>query len=65
MLVVWRENTMSSDCGPSPVVPRRRVPTARQRYLAATIRVEADRKLRRVTPDWIVQIASEGEKRFG
>ncbi len=43
----------------------KRVPTARQRYLAASIRVDADKQLRRATPEWIVRLAADGEKRFG
>ena len=41
-----------------------RVPTDRQRYLAAEIRVAADKKLKRETPEWIVELAVEGTKKF-
>lgn len=41
-----------------------RIPTARQRYLAANIRIRADEALRETTPEWIVKIAAEGKDRF-
>lgn len=46
------------------VPPGRRVPTARQRYLAANIRIRADKALKQPTPDWIVEIAERGAERF-
>ncbi|MFV0375653.1 hypothetical protein [Microbacterium sp.] len=42
----------------------RRAPSDRERYLAAVIRIDADKKLRRATPEWILQIARDGEDRF-
>lgn len=42
----------------------RRIPTERQRYLAANIRIRADRALRETTPAWIVKIAEDGKRRF-
>ncbi|MDN3311644.1 hypothetical protein QWJ90_11950 [Microbacterium oryzae] len=43
----------------------RRRPSDRARYIAAEIRVEADRKLGDKTPDWIRELAEEGKRRFG
>jgi len=45
--------------------PRRRRRSDRARYIAAEIRVEADRKLGDPTPDWIRKLAEDGRKRFG
>lgn len=39
-----------------------RSPTARQRKVAAHIRVMADRKLGRETPQWIVELAQPETK---
>lgn len=54
---------MSTDQERIPAT-RKRVPTPRQRYLAATIRIDADKQLKRDTPEWIIKIADEGKHRF-
>lgn len=55
---------MSTDMERAAAPRGKRIPTERQRFLAATIRVDADKKLKRETPDWIVKIATDGKDTF-
>ncbi|WP_336645031.1 hypothetical protein [Microbacterium sp. USHLN186] len=48
----------------SAVPQRRSRASERARFIAAEIRVEADKKLGDPTPQWIQDLAEEGKKRF-
>jgi hypothetical protein len=59
--MVPNESAPSSAPAPTGAAPEQ---VDRERYLAALVRVRADRKINRPTPAWISELVDVGEQKF-